>query len=116
MGNVSWRTEKVVTCAFCGGEARGNLDASADIICSICVLRLCNTSSDVLKRAYERLIEKGNLRRAKLLESFIRGGKSDVRAKSITEKAAADKRDSGRGLIDRIGHERVARFIDKQGC
>ena len=115
MGKVSWRSEKVVTCSFCGGEVRGNLDTSADIICSICVLRLCNTPVERIREAYDRLLAKGNLRRAKLLESFIRGGRSDVRAKSITEKERAINCASRRRVANRVRYERAVRFIGSNG-
>ena len=112
MRKVSWRGRKVVTCSFYGGEERGNLDESTSIICSICVLRLCNTPGDVLKRAYDRLIEKGNFKRAELISSFIGRG-SNVRRKAITEKARTHIRNSGGRLINRIRYERASRFTSK---
>ena len=80
---MGWRSKKVITCALCQQEQYANLDETADIICSTCVLRLCNTPGEKIREAYSQLIEKGNIKRARLLEASIKGGGSDVRSKPI---------------------------------
>ena len=112
MGKVSWHSVKVVFCSLCGGEERANLDESISIICSICIIRLGNMPSNVLKIAYDRLIEKGNFKRAELISSFIERG-PNARAKPITEKTRTHISNSGGRLINRIRYERASRFTSK---
>lgn len=107
MGKVSWRSVKVISCSLCGGEERANLDKSISIICSICIIRLGNMPSDVLKRAYDRLIERGNFKKAELISSFIEGG-SNARAKPI-EETRKDLSACTRRVTNRAGFERVVR-------
>ena len=76
--------EKV--CDLCRGKTKGNFSPDATLICWKCTNKLLNTPEEKIRQVIVTLKERGNLKRATLLEGFIGKEKSDAVKVSIGTK------------------------------
>ena len=75
-------------CSFCNYlEKNYEPDSEKDFICSRCAQVLISAQQEDLRRAYEKAIEKGYLKKAEAIESFLIPEESfDGQRKPITKK------------------------------
>ena len=72
-------------CLFCNlPEAKYKPDPQVDFICGSCVTILADAEQEDLKRAYQKALDEGYLRKVSALESFIipEGKDEQIRPKS----------------------------------
>jgi hypothetical protein len=61
-----------MSCLFCNvPEPNYKPDPQVDLICGNCVILLADASQDDLKKAYQKALDEGYLRKVSALESFI---------------------------------------------
>lgn len=72
-------------CSLCYENETGNFssDNNIKLICSRCVQTFLGTRQEVIKDAYIKLIEKGNIERAELIKVFMEKEEANVRTKPI---------------------------------
>ena len=91
-----------MTCLFCNGiEKNYKPDQHIDYICGLCVVLLADADQDDLKKSYKKALDKGDLRKASALESFI-----------IPEEIHANR--PTKSIERNINRERVARPVRDQ--
>jgi len=94
----------IVSCLFCNiPEPNYTPGPQVDYICGLCVVSLADADQEDLKKAYQKALNEGDLRKVSALESFIipeekhgkRPGKS-VKRNLNRERAARSIRDKKR--------------------
>jgi hypothetical protein len=100
-----------MSCLFCNlPEPNYKPDPQVDLICGSCVILLADASQDDLKKAYQKALDEGYLRKVSALESFIipEGNNEQIKPKSKLNRRHSHRKRSIKSV--RSKKERIGRL------
>ena len=89
-------------CLFCNGkEIKYVPEAESDFICSLCVQMFLLADQEDLKQAHAKAIDKGSLRQARAIESFLIGEEYEQRKPTRHHRRIVNRKGTAGAIRDK---------------